>query len=258
MSRRVAFVPGTGSPTVPPVNAERTDDDPAGNSRSVRSEHADEAGAAPTTPGQRVTSRRGTGARRAGGATGADLPSTPTELPVVPTVAPPTTVLPAAALPTSSPAGEAPRGDESRGINMPTSELRGAVPRGPGTAAEPDARPGSVADARATGRPVPTNVYRARRPGVAILLVIPAVGVGILLVRALAISAFGDRFDLSGIVASVCALAGLPFLVAGVYGLVTGAAYGAEHYGFKVWARPPLAYLLVGLAFVLAAGVAIR
>ena len=46
--------------------------------------------------------------------------------------------------------------------------------------------------------------------------------------------------------------------MAGLYGLVTGAAHGAEHCGFKVWARPPLAYLLVGLAFVLAAGLAIR
>ena len=39
---------------------------------------------------------------------------------------------------------------------------------------------------------------------------------------------------------------------------MTGAAHGAEQYGFKVWARPPLAYLLVGLGFALAAGLAIR
>jgi hypothetical protein len=94
---------------------------------------------------------------------------------------------------------------------------------------------------------------------VAILLIIPAIGVGLLLIRALAIAAFGDAgFNLGGILASACGLAALPLLVAGLYGLVTGAAHGAEQYGFKVWARPPLAYLLVGLAFVAAAAVAIR
>jgi len=105
---------------------------------------------------------------------------------------------------------------------------------------------------------VPTNIYRARRPAVAIMLVIPAVAVGLLLIRALAISAFGDPFLIGGVIASACALASLPLLVAGLYGLVTGAAHGAEQFGFKVWARPPLAYLLVGVALVLAAGLAIR
>ena len=105
---------------------------------------------------------------------------------------------------------------------------------------------------------VPTNIYRARRPAVAIMLIIPAVAVGLLLIRALAISAFGDPFLIGGVIASSCALASLPLLVAGLYGLVTGAAHGAEQCGFKVWARPPLAYLLVGVALVLAAGLAIR
>jgi hypothetical protein len=130
---------------------------------------------------------------------------------------------------------------------------------------EPDAQPESGSgDLRAGGyrggeaRPVPTNIYRARRPAVAILLIIPAVAVGLLLIRALAISAFGDPFLIGGVIASACALTSLPLLVAGLYGLVTGAAHGAEHYGFRVWARPPLAYLLVGLGFALAAGLAIR
>ena len=105
---------------------------------------------------------------------------------------------------------------------------------------------------------VPTNIYRARRPAVAIMLIIPAVAVGLLLIRALAISAFGENFLIGGVIASSCALAALPLLVAGLYGLVTGAAHGAEQFGFKVWARPPLAYLLVGVALVLAAGLAIR
>jgi len=106
---------------------------------------------------------------------------------------------------------------------------------------------------------VPTNIYRARRPIVAVFLVIPAVAVGLLLIRALAISAFGPAgFRIDGVIASSLALSSLPLLVAGLYGLITGAAHGSEHYGFKVWARPPLAYLLVGIAFVTAAGIAIR
>ena len=86
---------------------------------------------------------------------------------------------------------------------------------------------------------------------------IPAVGVGILLVRALAIAGFGDPFHIGGVIASSLGLAALPLLVAGLYGLITGAAHGAEQWGFRVWARPPLAYLLVGIAFAVAAGLAI-
>jgi hypothetical protein len=207
------------------VNAEPSDDDLASDS-----------GAGRTTPGQRASTRRATTRRAAATEpvsadaasaepraeqtrslpTSGALPSTPAEVPAFPTPADP-----------------------------PTTELRGTVPGGaePATATHPAA-------------PVPTNIYRARRPGVAILLIIPAVAVGVLLVRALVSAALDDPVGLAGIIASVCALVSLPFLVAGVYGLVSGAAHGAEHYGFRVWARPPLAYLLVGLAFVTAAGLA--
>jgi hypothetical protein len=93
---------------------------------------------------------------------------------------------------------------------------------------------------------------------VAFLLIIPAAAVGLLIVRALAISAFGRPFLIDGVIASSLMLAALPLLVLGLYGLITGAAHGAEQWGFRVWARPPLAYLLVGLAFAAAAAVAIR
>jgi hypothetical protein len=105
---------------------------------------------------------------------------------------------------------------------------------------------------------VPNNIYRARRPAAAVVLIIPAVLFGLLLFRALAISAFGRTFLINGVIASSLALASLPLLVTGLYGLITGAAYGAEQSGFKVWARPPLAYLVVGLVFVLGAAVASR
>jgi hypothetical protein len=90
------------------------------------------------------------------------------------------------------------------------------------------------------------------------MLVIPAVLFGLLLVRALAISAFGGKFAIQGVLASSLGLASLPFLVAGLYGLITGAGYGAEQFGFKVWAKPPLAYLLVGVAFLAIAGLSVR
>jgi hypothetical protein len=105
---------------------------------------------------------------------------------------------------------------------------------------------------------VPSNIYRARRPAAAVGLAIPAVVFGLLLVRAFAIAAFGKPFQLSGVIASSLGLAALPLIVSGLYGLVTGAAYGAEQYGFKVWARPPLAYLLVGLGLMVSAALAVR
>jgi len=104
----------------------------------------------------------------------------------------------------------------------------------------------------------PSTIYRARRPAAAAMLVVPAVLFGVLLARALAIAAFGTTFSLSGVLASGLALASLPLLVSGLYGLITGAAFGAERWGFKIWAKPPLAYLVVGLSLLVAAGLAIR
>jgi hypothetical protein len=111
---------------------------------------------------------------------------------------------------------------------------------------------------RAANAPtMPTNIYRARRPGVAALLITVALVVGLLLLRGLAISVVRTPYSLGGVLASCLSLAALPLLVSGLYGLVTGAAHGAEQFGFKVWARPPLAYLVVGISFVVAAGLAI-
>jgi hypothetical protein len=155
---------------------------------------------------------------------------------------------------------------------VPTTRTTRATPAG---GAQPTVRTRSVSpeprqpeprtvDPHGTDRPgvaeptVPTNIYRARRPVVAIFLVIPAVGVGLLLIHALAVAAFGKTLLIGGMIGSSLALAALPLLVAGLYGLITGAAHGAEQWGFKVWARPPLAYLVVGLAFVVAAGLAVR
>jgi hypothetical protein len=104
---------------------------------------------------------------------------------------------------------------------------------------------------------VPTNIYRARRPAVAVMLIIPAVVAGLFLVRALALSIFDGPFVIGEVLAGWLGLVSLPLLVSGLYGLITGAAHGAEQWGPRVWAKPPLAYLLVGLVFVIAAAMAV-
>jgi hypothetical protein len=101
------------------------------------------------------------------------------------------------------------------------------------------------------------NVYRARRPAVAIALIIVASAFGLLMVRALAISAFGHPFLIGGVIASGLALGALPLLVLGLYGLITGAAHAAEQYGFRLWARPPVAYLTIALVLLVAAAIAV-
>ena len=153
-------------------------------------------------------------------------------------------------------------------LDQPAATIRTPGPR---TATKPTADPKAERQAEPQPEPhtgdvrvgmaeptVPTNIYRARRPAVALFLVLPAVAVALFLVRAFAMAAFGNPFSTKGVIASSLSLASLPLLVAGLYGLITGAAYGAEHFGFKVWARPPLAYLLVGISFVLGAAIAIR
>jgi hypothetical protein len=156
--------------------------------------------------------------------------------------------------------------------DLPRATFATSTPTAPAAPVSPAAETGdtpvglttSPTDPRPTigfgvgaGPTMPSNIYRARRTGVAVLLIIPAIAAGLLLIRALAISAFGRTFLIDGVIASSLALASLPLLVSGLYGLVTGAAHGAEQWGFRVWARPPLAYLLVGIAFVVAAGLAI-
>jgi hypothetical protein len=120
-----------------------------------------------------------------------------------------------------------------------------------------DPRPTLRFGVGATPAAPPGKIYRASKPWIAALLIVPAIVAGLLLIRALAIAAFGPTFSTSGVIASLLGLASLPLLVTGLYGLAVGAADGAEQFGFRLWARPPLAYLLVGIAFAIASGLAI-
>lgn len=169
--------------------------------------------------------------------------------------------------PTRSRRAPGPRGGEDstfEALTGPTAQaVRPAVPVQPPPGATPlpasspyHAGMGAGDVPPATEPTVPSNIYRARRPATAALLIVPALVVGLLLVRALAISAFGSPFQVGGVIASSAGLAALPLLVTGLYGLMTGAAHGAEQWGFRVWARPPLAYLVVGILLVVAAAIA--
>lgn len=189
-------------------------------------------------------------ARRPGGAPASPLP--------VPPLPQPSPLAQQAAMAQSSPlAPPASGGPQPGGQSLSQMSMRG--PAATTTAMQepvPGELPGPIGIA---GQPPSRidNVYRARRPAVAIGLIIPAVAFGLLMVRALAIAAFGHPFLISGVIASGLALAALPLLVLGLYGLVTGAAHAAEQYGFRLWARPPVAYLTVALVLLLAAAIAV-
>jgi hypothetical protein len=184
-----------------------------------------------------------------------DDDTTPDEQPAEPTRAVPTAPAPRASQqPATQPRTATRTAPDREADDDETQEFGGGFRLG-------DPRP-SVADMppplEREDAPAPTNIYRARRPAAAVMLVVPAVLFGLLLAHALAVSAFGEKFSIQGTISSSLALASLPLVVAGLYGLITGAAYGAEQWGFKVWAKPPLAYLLVGLALLTIAGLAIR
>jgi hypothetical protein len=162
-------------------------------------------------------------------------------------------------------AGDAPPARAAR--DVPTAPISTARPGAAAPAAETGDTPVGLTTGPTDPRPTlnfgvgtapakPGKIYRASKPWIAALLVVPAIVAGLLLIRALAIAAFGPTFSTSGVIASVLGLASLPLLVTGLYGLAVGAADGAEQFGFRLWARPPLAYLVVGIAFAIAAGLA--
>jgi hypothetical protein len=148
-------------------------------------------------------------------------------------------------------------GPDSRPEMRPGPNMRPGS-RQPGLDETTPWRPNGPMDPAMRRPPEPrvVHVYRSRRPAVAILLIILALGFGVLFLRSLAVSFFGPHFSAAGVISSAFAMASLPPLAIGLYGLVTGAAHGAEQYGFRLWARPPLAYLVIGLVLAVAAGAA--
>ncbi|HEX6498955.1 MAG TPA: hypothetical protein VF054_07965 [Micromonosporaceae bacterium] len=99
-------------------------------------------------------------------------------------------------------------------------------------------------------------VYRTRRVGVAILLIIVLVVFELVGLRSFLVAATVGKAAPSGIVSSALLLLGLPLSTIGLYGLATGAASPAALQGGLAWLRAPLAYLPVGLILLLGAAIA--
>jgi hypothetical protein len=116
--------------------------------------------------------------------------------------------------------------------------------------------PGKPGRRPAVGGPAPDGIYRAKRPAAAIGLAVAAVVVALPLLRVLLHDAFGPHVSAGGAISSALTLAALPLSALGLYGLVTGAARVPDVAVTHAWLRPPLAYLLIGLGFLVAAGLA--
>lgn len=96
-------------------------------------------------------------------------------------------------------------------------------------------------------------VYRSRRPVSAIVFAVVTV---VLLVPALLLliqATFVDDPSARGVVPAVLLTLGLPLTGFGLYSLAGGSRAGSR----DAWLRPPLAYLPIGLALLLAAGLAV-
>ncbi|MBT8226255.1 MAG: hypothetical protein HKP61_03105 [Dactylosporangium sp.] len=103
----------------------------------------------------------------------------------------------------------------------------------------------------------PASVYRTKRTGLAIALIIATGLTELLMLRGFAASAFGAKVSINGTISSLLMIIGLPFFALGCYAAFGGAA-AAPGQGARVWFRTPLAYLPLAVAIFLAAAVAAR
>lgn len=119
------------------------------------------------------------------------------------------------------------------------------------------AEPLDRAAVRRTGpaAPVGDGVYRTRRPALAIAFAVLAVIFELPALRLLVSAAFGDKVSGPGVVAGILLVSGLPVFAVGLYALVTSGRAAAQE-GAYAWLRPPVGYLAVGLALLLAAALA--
>jgi hypothetical protein len=143
-------------------------------------------------------------------------------------------------------AGRPPRGDfdpPAPPEYHPTQQIdRGALRRPAGPAPAP--------------APAPT-VYRSRRPGLIVLLVMGCSVIQLLLLFVLVHSMFAGNFAAGGMLASIFSLVGVPVTAMGIYALVTGAPAAGGN-PVHAWLRAPTAYLPVGLVLLIAAALAAR
>jgi hypothetical protein len=160
------------------------------------------------------------------------------------------------------PAG--PRYGETAPARPATIGPRSGEPLPPRPADVPDEAPRHLTETidraalrRGSGGPdqVGAGVYRGRRPGLAVGLIVVTVVFELVQLRMLAVAAL-TRLSAGGAIASSFALLGLPLFALGLYGLLTGAAAVPGAPPARLWLKAPLVYLPVGLVLFVAAGLA--
>jgi hypothetical protein len=162
-----------------------------------------------------------------------------------------------------SPAGVSPAGVSPAGVS-PGPVGHGAF--GPGQAGfgSPPVPP-SMPNPPPTPAPPPMpaasappreGVYRTRRPALAALYLVAVVLAEWPAVRLFADGALGDHLSSSNAVSGLFLIVGLPLFGRGLFALQAGAGRVPDQRAGQGWLRPPVAYLTVGLALLLAAGLA--
>jgi hypothetical protein len=188
------------------------------------------------------------------------------DLPPVPYPAEPPPYVPEPYAPEVPPAREPAFPAQSLGtLPSEPSVAPGPVPsyQGPGSGPEAPEQTGGfrtesidrAALRRPPGAPTPRpTVYRARRAGIAGAIGGVAIVAELFLVRVLLSGEFGHLVAPGAVLAGVFAMTGIPLVAMGLYGLMTGAAAAGPPE--RAWLRTPLAYLPVGLALLIVAGLA--
>ncbi|GAA3187211.1 hypothetical protein [Dactylosporangium siamense] len=94
-------------------------------------------------------------------------------------------------------------------------------------------------------------VYRSKRPGLAVALVLLTVVFEVPVLRLFLTAMTADKIEAAGTLASIFMILGLPMFALGLYGLIGGAAASAP--GVRAWSRTPLAYLPIAVLLFIAA-----
>jgi hypothetical protein len=143
----------------------------------------------------------------------------------------------------------------ARSVSAPTAGLPPVVepepfPRFDAESTDRDAPPRRAASGGSAGE----GVYRTRRPAVAVLVALLTVLFELPALRVLLTGALADQVSVPAVVAGTLLMIGLATFALGVHAVATGAAALADPARF--WFRPPTAYLTVGLALLVTAGLA--
>jgi hypothetical protein len=146
---------------------------------------------------------------------------------------------------------------------------RRAAPGGAPSGMDPAAAPGALSGTPgARPAPIPAMptvaaetvggaIYRTRRLGVAAVLTIVALVAELMILRVLLTGEFAKVVEPNAVLGGIFAMCGTPLVTMGLFGLMTGAVTAGGPHPGRAWLRTPLAYLPVGLALLIAAGLAV-